>query len=102
MARHKEYVAHVAAGNFAECMKWFGEFMITAHSQDHSQNLLKELNTIVMSTPGDYTREDLDRAFMNLARSENYVMVFLAKPNDIQLKEGCALVDGIKNGVVQS
>ena len=39
--RRKE--AHKAIEKFVACVKWFGEAMITVHSQDHLQNFLKEL-----------------------------------------------------------
>ena len=54
-----------------------------------------------MSTLGDYTREELDRTFMILAKNEKYAMMFRAKPKDVQLSEECFIVDGIKKGTIQ-
>jgi len=63
--------------------------------------LLKELNTIVISTPGNYTRDELDRAFMILAKNEKYAEMFLAKPKDTQLSKVCFIADGIKKCTIQ-
>lgn len=99
--KRKDDVTFEAMENFVDCMKWFGNAIITAHSQDHSQNVLKELNAIVMGIPGQFTREEKDKAFMFLAKNEHYAKFFLAKPKDIQEDEVDVIIRGLYSGKLQ-